>query len=346
MASSMNKFLTIVIPTYNREKQLIRLLKSIERQNAIDSYYIVILDNHSDYDVEASLKEQFSGYFFENIQFYHRPYNAGGDYNIGSSFLFAKSQYLWIIGDDDEVVDGCIDAIENNISRYPDMPLFKYQIKGNARYKEDIVIKNIEDFNYQYKRGYFIAGDVIFMSNNIFNLPALGEYISTALYYSYCSIPHAIPMLRCMADERPFLWSHHEIIKYNAPEGDHWNFLKIATSFSTILDINIPGKYNVTQDFFKIISNHFEIWEFLYECLKIKDKGYRKYVVNKGLLSLFEKKSLTDILYYIFYKIEILSKVPFLSNIIKTKKKIDKYKDSLRDSNSLIYRMYKKIRRR
>lgn len=320
MASGVNKILTMVIPTYNREKQLIRLLESIERQNAIDSYYIVILDNHSDYDVEASLKEHFYDSFYENIDFYHRPYNAGGDYNIGSSFLFAKSQYLWIIGDDDEVVDGCIDAIEKNIRRYPDMPFFKYQIKGNARYKEDILIKNIEDFKTQYQRGYFIAGDVIFLSNNIFNLPALGDYISTALYYSYCSIPHAIPMLRCMIDERPFLWSHLEIIKYNAPEGDHWNFLKIATSLSTVLDINMAGKYDIIRDFFKIISNHFEIWEFLNECLKIKDKEYRKYVVNKGLLSLFRKKSLKDNLYYVFYIIESLFKIPLFSYTIKIKK--------------------------
>ncbi len=344
MASSVNKYLTIVIPTYNRERQLIRLLKSIERQDSIDSYYIVILDNHSDYDVETSLNKQFSGTFFKNIDFYHRPYNAGGDYNIGSAFLFAKSQYLWIIGDDDEVTDGCFEAIEENIRKYPDMPFFKYHIKGNARYEDNIIIKSIEDFKTQYKRGYFVAGDVIFMSNNIFNLPAIGDYISTALYYSYCSIPHTIPMLRCLADERPFLWSHQAIIKYNAPEGDHWNFLKIATSFSTLLDINIEDKYSVVRDFFKIVSNHFEIWEFLDECLKIVDKEYRKYVVKKGLISLFCEKNIEDTIYYASYKAELFLKVPLFSGILSAKKKVEKYKAGLRDSNSWIYRFYKKIR--
>lgn len=309
MIPDVNKFLTIVIPTYNREKQLIRLLKSIERQNVIEKYYIVVLNNHSNYDVKTSIRNHFPDPFVENIEIYNRPYNAGGDYNIGSAFLFAKSQYLWIIGDDDEVEDSCIDIIEKNIGLYPDIPFFKYHIKGLARYNEDALIKNINDFTDLYNKNYFIAGDVLFVSNNIFNLSKLGGYISTALYYSYSSVSQVLPMLRCLIDEKPFMWCHSEIVKYNAPEGDHWNYIKIVTSLSTVLDINIGSNYSIVKSFFNILSDHFLITEFLQECLRISDKSYRKYVSRKGMNSLYEKKSFGIWSYYFFYIIESKTRI-------------------------------------
>lgn len=349
MTKNFDKFLTIVIPTYNREKQLIRLLKSIERQNVIEKYYIVILNNHSNYDVETSIKNHFPNPFFENIEIYNRPYNAGGDYNIGSAFLFAKSQYLWIIGDDDEVEDSCFGIIEKNIKLYPDIPFFKYHIKGLARYNEDVLIKNINDFTDLYNRNYFIAGDVLFVSNNIYNLTKLEGYISTVLYYSYSSVPQALPMLRCLIDEQPFMWCHNEIIKYNAPEGDHWNYIKIATSLSTVLDINIGNNYSIVKSFFNILSDHFPISEFLQECLRISDKSYRKYVNRKGMNSLYEKKSFGIWIYYIFYLLESKTGVKSFTFCLKVNKrlkgKVNQIYISLYNSLfGLFYPIYKKCK--
>lgn len=345
----MEKFLTIVIPTYNRENQLIRLLRSIERQNAVHFYYIVILNNHSDYDVEASVQNHFEGTFLDNIEVYNRPYNAGGDYNIGSAFLFAKSQYLWIIGDDDEVEDSCFDIIEKNIGLYPEISFFKYHIKGQARYNEDILIKNIINFKDLYKRNYFIAGDVLFVSNNIYNLSKLEKYISTALYYSYSSVPQVLPMLGCLIDEKPFMWCHNEIIKYNAPEGDHWNYIKIATSLSTVLDISYGNNYSAVKCFFNIISDHFQIVEFLAECLRISDKSYRKYVSRKGMNSLYEKKNFGIWIYYIFYLLESKTGIKLFSFYLKVNNRLqgkgNHFKKILYNSLfSLAYPLYKRCK--
>ena len=43
--------LSIVIPSYNREKQLCRLLDSIFKEDISNLYEIVIIDNNSDYDI-------------------------------------------------------------------------------------------------------------------------------------------------------------------------------------------------------------------------------------------------------------------------------------------------------
>lgn len=300
----MNKLLTIIIPTYNRREQLIRLLKSIERQKAEKLLYIVILNNNSGYDVEQSIKNNFSGLFLDVIEIYNRPYNSGGDYNIGSSFLFAKTDYLWIIGDDDEVVDGCFDIIENDIKKYREIPLFKYPAEGQSIREDEIIVNNIEQFEELNETGVITAGNIIFVSNNIYNLPKLKDYISTSLYYSYCSIPHSLPMLRCLIDERPFLYSNKEIIRYIEPEGDHWNYVKIIASISTVLDINEGNKYQIVKDFFNIITRHFCISNFLLACLKIEDKYYRRYISNKGMNTVFANRGLLSKLLFILFKIE------------------------------------------
>jgi len=341
---NMHKFLTIVIPTYNRERQLIRLLQSIERQDAVDKYYVVILNNHSDYDVKEALSKAFSGDFLDNIVYYDRPYNAGGDYNIGSAFLFAKTDYLWIIGDDDEVLDGCFDIIGEDIAKYPDIPYFKYHIQTHSSYDEDLIISDIDEFKRHFYQKRFCAGDVLFVSNNVYNLRLAGDYVPTSLYYSYCSIPHALPMLRCLADKRPFVWSHREIVSYHAPEGDHWNYVKIATSFSTVLDIQAGADYATTERFFRILSQHFEPRDFLAECLKVKDKRYARYVCRKGMATLFRNRFLASRYCRFLYGVERATGIKALTRHIRNKEWLRAKRRQFIDSDNFLYRTYRKLK--
>ena len=337
----MHKFLTIVIPTYNREKQLIRLLRSLERQDAVDRYTIVVLDNHSNYDVRGALSRFFSGEFLENIEVYVRPYNSGGDYNISSAFLFAKSDYLWIIGDDDEVLDGCIGTIEEDVRHYPDIPFFKYHNEGHSSFQNDLVINNIKEFQEAYEQRCFCAGDIIFVSNNVYNLKAAASYIPSSLYYSYCSIPHALPTLRCLQDEKPFVWSHRELVRYHSPEGDHWNYVKIATSLSTVLDIHYGSDYAVTKTFFKILSRHFDPLEFMEECMKVKDKKYASYVCRKGLSALFDGRFFYSRYCHFLYSIERTAKIKVLSLHRIIVDSIKRKRRRMIDGNGPLYRVYK-----
>lgn len=348
MAQDVNKFLTIVIPTFNREKQLLRLLRSIERQEVVDKYYIVILNNHSDYNVDDSLKRSFSGDFLDNIEVYNRPYNAGGDYNIGSAFLYAKTQYLWIIGDDDEVIDGCIDIIENDILCYPEIPFIKYHNKNHSSYNTNLIVSNITDFKFYYKKKYFTAGDIIFVSTNVYNINKLQSYIPQSLYYSYCSVPHILPMLGCLIDEESFMLSHRELVKYNAPEGDHWNLIKISTSLSTFLDIFYGKNYKIVQDVFYIITNHFGLLDFLQDCIKIEDRSYRKYVYKKAGRTIYRYKTINDYFLISLYKIEDIVGVRALYLFSKftcsfKNRKIITVK-RLEDKNNVICRLYKQFK--
>ena len=174
---SMEKLLTIAIPTYNRKGQLIRLLKSIEAQNCTNHYSILISDNCSNYSVDDAIDEAFSGEFRELIEVIRREVNGGGDYNISSIFAYANTKLFWIVGDDDELLPGAIEKVIDNYKKYPEIPFYKYIMNGAPHTPEDIRMHNVDDLVRSHKKGYLIGG-IIFVSNNVYNIELLKPYLS------------------------------------------------------------------------------------------------------------------------------------------------------------------------
>ena len=302
--------------TYNRRNQLIRLLKSIESQNRMDIYSILISDNCSNYSVQDALDEEFSGAFRDNIEVMRREVNGGGDYNISSLFAYAKTKLFWIIGDDDEVLPGAIEKVIDNYRRHQDIPFFKYVMPAAFKFSDDIRMSNIDDLVVCHKKGYLLGG-LIFVSNNIYNVDLLRPYFSDCLYYGYCSISQIIPMLRCLVDsDYDVLLCKDYIVKFNAPEGDHWNYIKVVTSLGTILDINWGGNHKEIKKAFRVIGDYFGYGRFLTENIKIKDKYYRKYIYWKGSNTLFNRrKNILELFALCCYWIERWLRIKALSGL-------------------------------
>ena len=310
------KILTIAIPTYNRKKQLVRLLKSIESQNCPELFYIIIFDNCSDYSVEDAVDEEFIGDFRNSIEVQERQLNGGGDYNISSTFAYFKTTLFWLIGDDDEMTSGAIQKVIENYRKYPEIPFFKYIMPGAFLLSDNIRLNNVDDFVKCHKKGYLLGG-IIFMSNNIYNIDIIKPYLPDCLYYGYCSISQIIPMMHCLIDsDHQVLLCKDYIVKYNAPEGDHWNYLKIVTSLSTFLDINWGNNYKEVQKFFRVVSSYFGIGEFLIDNIKITDKSYRKYIYWKGMHTVYKRnKTIFDYFAISCYHLQRYTGVRFLTGL-------------------------------
>lgn len=312
----MEKLLTIAIPTYNRKNQLIRLLKSIEAQNCTGLYSIIISDNCSNYSVEDTIDDTFSGEFREVISVKRREVNGGGDYNISSIFAFANSNLFWIVGDDDELLPGSIQKVIDNYRKYPEIPVFKYKMPAAFNFEEDIIMSSVDDLIACHKKGYLLGG-IIFVSNNVYNVELVKPFLPDCLYYGYCSISQLIPMMHCLVDS-PYdvLLCKDLIVKYNAPEGDHWNYRKIVTSISTTLDISLGNNYKEVKKFFRVIGSYFGVGEFLIDNIKIEDKPYRNYVYWKGINTVFKyDKGFLGYFALSCYWIERLTRIKLLTGV-------------------------------
>jgi abequosyltransferase len=108
--SDPSPLLTISVPTYNRSRYLARLLNSLKPQLANERRVeLLISDNASPDETPATLDQyRRDGLIFRSIR---NQENLGADRNIAQCFSEASGKYVWIIGDDDVLVSGCLSAI-------------------------------------------------------------------------------------------------------------------------------------------------------------------------------------------------------------------------------------------
>lgn len=159
-----NKLLTIAIPTYNRAKflkiGLEKLLLQIEgNENLID---LLVSDNCSEDDTKK-IVENFihQGY---PIRYNRNLENLGMDGNFAYCFNNAKGKYIWILGDDDYLVDGTIDQIISIIGK-DDYGLI--HLNTSEFRKENKVYDSAQDFLNK------VNINITFISGNIVNREAV-----------------------------------------------------------------------------------------------------------------------------------------------------------------------------
>ncbi|MDE9550832.1 glycosyltransferase family 2 protein [Xenorhabdus bovienii] len=100
--------LSICIPTYNRDKYLSRLLNSIVKQINHDKLpvEVCITDNASEDLTENICRQYEQDYDF--IKYNRQNVNTGADKNIAEAYKMGTGDFVWIIGDDDDIVDNCM----------------------------------------------------------------------------------------------------------------------------------------------------------------------------------------------------------------------------------------------
>lgn len=213
MSGIEDKRLTIAIPTYNRKNDLIRLLKGIERLDYKKLKEIIISDNHSPYDINEVLKAELSVEFLSHCRIIVNPVNIGGPGNIKNQLLYCQSKWLWMIGDDDEVLPDSLDIIYDDIEDDPECAFFRYSIVAESRENGNLEIItednrkmcSLDDFMTYYEEKERHKGNMVFMSNNIFNMDALSPYINYAFTYN-TSITQLIPFFMGLDDGKIYIY--------------------------------------------------------------------------------------------------------------------------------------------
>jgi GT2 family glycosyltransferase len=287
-----NKLLTIAIPTYNREKKLVNQLKSIFFQSEYKDVEIVILDNHSNYDIANCLKNHFSFQELSNVELIKNPFNIGVYGNVANSFMFCRTKYMWLLSDDDETLCDSIKNVLLNIEKNKDIAIFKYSIY-NFVPEEDKIICNITEFIDYYKSGIHSSGNMIFISNNIFNMELLIPFIQNAFtVFNYLFL--IISSLSSNTIKMKFC--PQCIVNYIPPNHDsEWDFISTLLMFSTFnkfsMAIFYKNNYTVTKkqiiELSTLIIRDFPRKKLLLDLFKINNPRKRGYIYNKLFFDVF-----------------------------------------------------------
>lgn len=122
--------LSIVIPCYNSQSTVPRLIEAIRRQSVDEGWDVTFIDDHSvDHTIDSILSQIRYGTVFQQcmdprFQLSVNPVKgAGSARNYG--MLQTSGQYLWFMDSDDYIIDRCaFETVFNAIRANPDVDMF------------------------------------------------------------------------------------------------------------------------------------------------------------------------------------------------------------------------------
>jgi glycosyltransferase involved in cell wall biosynthesis len=199
--------LTIVIPTYNRPKQLLHTLELLLPQMTNDCF-LLILDNHSDIPVESYVIDILNKHPNIKYNIIRNRVNIGGDSNIMRCFEYCETDWLWTLGDDDEITNSAINTILNDIKENSDALYINYYSPNNLHpvRNRSITCFGLNEFLINIDS----LASVIFMSSNVYNINKLNANRSSVAYkYTYsCSAQVVIVILNLTDDKMITIFSN------------------------------------------------------------------------------------------------------------------------------------------
>ena len=221
--------LSIFIPTFNRESSLIRIVEQIKRLNVPSNVEIVIVDNNSDYDIRS----------FEDIRIIRNSVNTGMSWNLVRPFLECKGKWLWILSDDDIVnKDLELETILKDLKTFADSCALIYSFGGDNDFGRETegTLSSLHDLYRNYQDGnQFRRGSFVYLSNKIFNVELLSEFLPAAFQYSYTHIGFLVPLLLALDQGRNVQLRDTIIVDYCYPGKENfWSISKVSLGLSTI----------------------------------------------------------------------------------------------------------------
>lgn len=185
-------FLSIGIPSYNRPKELLRLLNSIDLKN--NEIEIVICEDKSPKRKEIGMVvSDYSEKNQVNLTYIENETNLGYDANIRKLIEVCKGKFILFMGDDDVFVSGGLEKYIQFLKKNKDM--------GYVLKTSQLVHANgeVEIFKYYSQTKFFEPGfetfvelfrKSVFISGFIINRPIAAKYSTsqfdgTLLYQLY-----------------------------------------------------------------------------------------------------------------------------------------------------------------
>lgn len=234
--SEVNHLLTIAIPTYNRIQQLNNTLHRLLPQ-LTDDCFLLIIDNCSDIPVVEFTKEIFEKYPSVHYEIRRNRVNIGGDSNIIRCFEYCETQWLWTLGDDDEIFETAISTIFDDIKQYPDILYISYNSPSVER-----PLRNKPVFSnnrLEFLRNMDSLGAMMYISCNIYNNPKFKDVHNYANSNTYSSASQWLILLYYLSehDGKTLLSDKRICSNPFVPDIGSTANLRIARGLATLLDI-------------------------------------------------------------------------------------------------------------
>ncbi|WP_044292842.1 glycosyltransferase family 2 protein [Robinsoniella peoriensis] len=234
--------ITIMIPTYNRKESLTKLLKCLKNQTC-QEFQVVISDNCSSYNVKDVIRE-YINFFGDRVILQIRNVNVGSTVNINGVFTLPKTKWGWLLGDDDYPLENAVETIYSYLDN--SIAALHFSLYDLGNYIQDY--KDIHDLNHfihlywEMSNGsneiVNLQGDLIFMSNKVYNLDIMRDYLFQQNTYGYTRVPQIVSILFMLNNKDAyFRIVNTNLVTVSDTSNQSWKMTNIALGMSTFSHI-------------------------------------------------------------------------------------------------------------
>jgi hypothetical protein len=256
--------LTIAIPTFNRHEKLLKTLNNLYLFKGKFPIIVLIIDNFSTPPVSEYLAEKkYSGFDYTKI--YRNNGNIGASANLLLSFVYAVSDWMWLLGDDDLPLSNCLNSIFNEIEKAHENDfLIKFNSPAGDFPDFDTTISNEKEF-IKFCTNFRYYSNMLFISNSIFRVNSMQRNLHIMFEYTNTLAPHIIGILKNVSQNKCIkivnnLITEHGITEEVERKWDtqhriregvlYFTDLKDHGSFKTEMARNLFNNYFSTKRFF------------------------------------------------------------------------------------------------
>ncbi len=244
----IHNMITVMIPTYNRKDSLLKLLGCLKAQTC-QEFFVVISDNHSNYDVSQALGE-YKDFFKGRLKLVIRNANVGSTVNINGVFELAQTKWGWLMGDDDFPMPDAVERIYKMLD--DDVGALHFSLYDLGEFIDDHAdissLNEFIDLFWQMSNGkkeiVNLQGDIIFMSNKVYNLDIMRNYLFVQNNYGYTKMPQMISILSLLnKKEAKFRVVNSNLVTISDTSNQSWRMTNIALGMTTFSHI----KYDIDR---------------------------------------------------------------------------------------------------
>ena len=250
---------TISILTFNRAQKLRQILNDIHLQNENDFYKIIIYDNCST-DNTIKIIKQFK-YKIKNLKYVRQKKNIGYVNNYINAISKCKTNYIWVLGDDDRINKGGLKLVKNFILKNKSFALLSL---GSFILNNQNCNINVNPNNYIGKRIFDLKKDFYKMgeiSRNIFNFKEINTFQPSKYLFAF---PQLFFFKNIFTSVLPLFYLNENIISRNnaIPTNNDGNMysahevkMRLNSEVNEYLFCLESIKNNVSQKDYRIIIN-------------------------------------------------------------------------------------------
>jgi hypothetical protein len=175
---------------------------------------------------------------FEFVEIIRNEANIGAGANMVLAHIQSKTEWTWLLGDDDPPLDNCIETILRDISNAKENDfLIKYNSKAGQWPEKEQSISNEEEF-VSFCNNITYYSNILFISNSVFRTNEMRKYAQKMMNISQTMCPYLLGYLKNLEKGNTIKIKTEYLVTHGiADDNDTWDYHKLREGMLYFADI-------------------------------------------------------------------------------------------------------------